>query len=157
MDSTRSEKACFKCGLIKPLGEFYRHPQMGDGHLNKCKECTKLDVAQNRRRRLDYYLAYDQRRYRENQARRAFLIGSRNRLPEWKQKFYAKYERAIKSGKLVRPDRCEDCGKKADRIEGHHEDYDKPLQVAWLCPLCHGKRHRTVVLPPHMEVEEPVT
>lgn len=38
------KKKCFKCSVIKPLEDFYKHKGMSDGHLNKCKMCTKKDV-----------------------------------------------------------------------------------------------------------------
>jgi len=41
------EKKCFKCDLVLPLPEFYKHPGMRDGHLNKCKKCTKNDSKNN--------------------------------------------------------------------------------------------------------------
>lgn len=37
-------KTCFKCGIEKSLNEFYKHSEMADGHLGKCKNCTKNDT-----------------------------------------------------------------------------------------------------------------
>jgi hypothetical protein len=38
------QKMCFKCNEIKELGDFYKHPLMPDGRVNKCKDCAKLEV-----------------------------------------------------------------------------------------------------------------
>jgi hypothetical protein len=36
-------KVCFKCSLEKQLTDFYKHKKTSDGHLGKCKTCTKFD------------------------------------------------------------------------------------------------------------------
>ena len=38
-------KKCFKCEKIKNISEFYKHPQMKDGHLNKCISCAIKDAS----------------------------------------------------------------------------------------------------------------
>lgn len=54
------------------------------------------------------------------------------------QRFAARrvYRRALRTGDLVRPALCAECGK-ACKPDGHHEDYDQPLLVRWLCQVCH--------------------
>lgn len=51
---------------------------------------------------------------------------------------------AIKSGILTRQ-KCVKCGcENMEKIEAHHEDYTKPLEIIWLCTTCHGKQHSTI-------------
>lgn len=47
---------------------------------------------------------------------------------------------AIRFGTIIRPDECSLCGL-GGRIEGHHNDYSKPLDVMWFCNRCHRKLH----------------
>jgi hypothetical protein len=47
---------------------------------------------------------------------------------------------ALLRGELIRPDCCELCGKQVF-VEAHHDDYNKPLEVRWLCKQCHENIH----------------
>ena len=49
-----------------------------------------------------------------------------------------RYRYALRSGKIVRQP-CEVCG--CEEVEGHHEDYSKPLEVRWLCKAHHLEAH----------------
>jgi hypothetical protein len=52
----------------------------------------------------------------------------------------------VNSGKIQKPTLCEACGIGGVVIEGHHSDYLKPLDVAWLCKNCHTEIHRALRL-----------
>lgn len=47
--------------------------------------------------------------------------------------------RAVSAGKLHKSP-CESCGELA--VQGHHDDYSKPLEVRWLCSPCHRDWHK---------------
>lgn len=46
----------------------------------------------------------------------------------------------IRTGIIVKPNRCTVCKEKR-RLSGHHADYNKPLEVTWLCSSCHKIEH----------------
>lgn len=60
--------------------------------------------------------------------------------PRLRHKFEARWltHRAIKAGKLIKQP-CEQCGNV--KVQAHHRDYDKPLDVMWLCATCHRHIH----------------
>lgn len=47
--------------------------------------------------------------------------------------------RALKSGDLIRPLACSVCHREDQKLDAHHEDIEKPLEIVWLCPKCHKK------------------
>jgi len=38
---TRTEKACNKCHVVKPLAEYPKNHTCADGHTGECKECCR--------------------------------------------------------------------------------------------------------------------
>ena len=81
--------------------------------------------------------AADRKRYREQPERQSPAA----RRDPAKHRAARHVNNATQRGKLVRPDRCSECGR-ACHPDAHHEDYAKPLEVVWLCRSCHMARHR---------------
>jgi hypothetical protein len=134
------EKECIWCHEVKPIGEFYAHPKMADGHLNYCKECRK--TYERDRARAGLKVEIEARR-NAKPARREHLARNtrqwREAHPEaWRAQ--SAVNSAVRDGRLVKATACEECGA-TGRLHGHHEDYSQPLTVKWLCPACHGRRN----------------
>ncbi len=93
------------------------------------------------------------RRYREN---------NKEKIAEWKKmhpesvnehkrrweinnaekhRAHRTIDNKVNSGRMNKPTHCECCGNGPCITQGHHEDYSKPLDVLWLCDICHRKTH----------------
>ena len=139
-------KKCFKCDESKPLSEYYAHPRMRDGHLNKCKDCTRQDVDRRYRALTATPEGLEAERARgRNKHKRLYSKGRNWKSPEGtakeKKAANTKLTNAVRDGRIIKSSICEDCGDRPKRIHGHHEDYSKPLAVHWLCATCHRRRH----------------
>jgi hypothetical protein len=78
----------------------------------------------------------------ENRKRRQKTASLRARHPDVIHKTLCRRrtQQAIYSGKLIRKP-CEKCGD--PKVEAHHEDYYKPLEIVWLCQKHHIEHHKT--------------
>jgi hypothetical protein len=132
---------CFKCHVTKPLFDFYKHPEMANGHVGKCKECNKNDVQKNYKEKKPRYQKYYADR-EGTEKRKAWRIVHQR---QYRMKNPVQYHcrgvtaHAMRSGVLVRKP-CRVCGD--PRSEAHHESYYEPLRVEWLCQRHHRELHK---------------
>jgi hypothetical protein len=130
---------CSKCKEDKSEDAFY--PSQ---HRKWCKLCMKeyaRNLKRNNPERARKWRQDSQRRYYERHKENVI-----SQVKEWKKKHPEqsrarhKVERAIRSGKLVKPSICEMCGS-SEYIQASHpgHDYKKALEVRWLCVSCHRK------------------
>lgn len=75
----------------------------------------------------------------ENAYQRRYMKSYVPRVPQQEKKKCRAYaQKRLKGGKIIRKP-CEKCGD--PKAEMHHEDYNKPLDVNWLCRKCHLELH----------------
>ena len=154
-------KICTKCRAQKPLEAFYRERSRRDGLRPWCKSCTNAAIAARAMAHPEAKKQSDQAYYEANKSRRHEQTRQwRSRNPERfreiqrasNHRFRSNHpganaahlavERALKTGTLVRPSRCERCNLECPRLRAHHVDYAQQLAVAWFCEPCHRHHHQ---------------
>ncbi|WP_201595398.1 hypothetical protein [Psychrobacter vallis] len=147
---------CQYCKNSKPTDDFYQSSIRKDGKNGSCKECVRAKVRANRAKNIDHYLEFDRKRANNPdrvQARKDYQLTERGqqkasaakrayaeRNPLIRQAHNA-VNNALRDGKLARASCCETCQSEAE-LHGHHCDYNKPLDVMWLCDPCHKAWHK---------------
>ena len=131
MPVTRRYKLCPDCGKNKPPSYFCIARKRPDGLAWSCKKCFSVYIKK-------YNLkARKTESYKKYKREFAFKYRKKNRH---KARAHEAVSRAVRSGKLTRPKTCTLCP--ADtKIYAHHNSYDKPLEVQWVCINCHERIH----------------
>ena len=110
---------CSICKKRLTQESFYPDKYRSTGTSSRCISCH-VDWAKTRKK-------LDRRKYFENYRKQnAKIISAKDKV---------RY--ALKTGKLKK-NPCIKCGKKS---EAHHLDYNKPLEVIWLCHKHHMGKH----------------
>lgn len=161
-------KACPKCGKEYTLSGFSKNRTKADGLQSVCKECVRKANLANSRNNVNRVRAwraanpdrtkmYQREYYKKNQKHiYSRHCDWRNRNPslvstqtnEYRTKHPGKWSavielnNAVRDGIIYKPTKCQLCGIGDVRIHGHHEDYNKPLDVLWVCPKCHASIHQ---------------
>ena len=132
---------------------------MSYADYEKQKEHAREYYKKNKKRVIERQKAY----YRKNKERiyetkKKYIKKNIERVREYRRNYWRKYKQeqgektfaravlhsAIKKGDIVRPDKCQGC-KEGGLIEAHHPDYMEPLEVKWLCRICHVKEDKIII------------
>lgn len=151
-------KTCKRCEKSLPLESFHKHSGFKDGRRTTCKDCANAEMrkyyAANRESHLETCrnwqknnqdkVALYQKRHRRRKSKSDNLYKANHPVRVRAQK---KLNYAVFKGEVKREESCQVCGCSDKKTEAHHYDYDKPLQVIWVCTSCHGWIHRKYKLP----------
>lgn len=152
---------CTRCGETKPITEFHRNKASATGHVSRCKSCIAhlnhlhhiknadrirarrmATYAANRevfaQRWAKWYTANQSRRSKSETARAAQWVKDHPEAATIIRRSISAVQQALRTGRLIRPAACEQCGRIC-KPQGAHHDYSLPLDVRWLCRSCHSR------------------
>ena len=132
---------CFTCGETNPH-KFYRRAK---GQCCSCR--SKAQVIAHRlnpeyqKRQAIYYRQWYALHGRKRNANYQDVIILWQSTHQDSLKVKRLVLKSIKQGLLERPLECAMCGRERCRINAHHNDYDFPYDIIWLCSSCHRIIH----------------
>lgn len=130
----RTEKKCSRCGVVKPLDQFFREQRKADGRTAICKTCRY------EHRKMTEQGQASEIKYRRSERGKRTARNSTVTLRAKPGRYAAHIavQCAVLAGHLLRGP-CEVCG--SLRVQAHHDNYEKPLEVRWLCAKHHMELH----------------
>jgi hypothetical protein len=146
-------KKCPKCGLIKDRqSEFCQTSGRTASYCYGCAAEIQREYKSSEKGRLQIkkWIASGRREVatRKYYAKNKIKINEKrmsNYYESEKVKYFAHKEvfRALRDNKLTKRNSCEICLSNKNII-GHHHDYTEPLDIVWLCKVCHSLLHKKI-------------
>ena len=148
-------KICTRCGDALDDSCFQIREASIDGLTASCRKC--LNKYDKSRSSLPHRVKLRKDYQKTEAGMEAARKGSRrhsktdkgkasnlkwNLTNKHKRKAHGVVAYRVKIGELKRLP-CEVCGNK--KSEAHHDDYEKPLEVRWLCRKHHAEHHSNLV------------
>ncbi len=134
-------KKCTRCKEEKNSSEFQKRAMSRDGLTSACKKCLS---GYDKSRALLPHRVQARKNYLNTEKGRASSGRAKKRWAESnvvKRAAHIILGNALRSGGIVKLDKCEECGSDK-KLHGHHDDYSQPLGVRWLCTKCHTEWHK---------------
>lgn len=135
-------KLCGECEAEKDQSEFGKRSASADGLASRCRRCqSDYDKARSKLpKRVKARAKYAQTEAGKAAGSKAKKKWAENNLV--KRAANVIIGNAIRDGRIEKGHFCSICGIDNVKIHGHHDDYSRPLEVRWLCSMCHEDWHR---------------
>jgi len=128
----------------------YKNPEQQKEYYQKNKEKIKEQMKKHYQSICKDKDKLEKRREEARENRRKAYWKNPDKFRQYRREWYKNHPKqnkaqhdvfcATRNKTLTPPRNCERC-KKETKLEAHHYNYDKTLDVVWVCAVCHNQIH----------------